>query len=374
MSDLSLSNLQSELARLDQDALRVIGARAVLRSFPHVWEESEDEPRELLLKSFRCALLAWLYMQDEDSTIAVDIKRNATSKLNSHIRFMEDELLGGVHLRSEAAASALAILLDYPASDLLSTTAAVKATLRAVGQNPGFTAVSSDFSLASETAPLWSEHGLPKRTEECLLGLNRELKSDQAWGYWLDWLNTVWVGKSLDPSFAIEVAKIDWDASEGESVWDKSPAKVGARIEELERGFRQDLLDQIQTLKAQLAAKLPDRHGIGGNHPPEAIDIDELPREARDSLIIWEPISALAAEASSETPDKGRARKALEQLVAAAKACGIWAAGHGDTVIGAGAKSVGAAGGTAIVAWIAGYGAQIVKIIETAKLWIGGLL
>jgi len=65
----------------------------------------------------------------------------------------------------------------------------------------------------------------------------KRLSQSPNWNWWLGWCEQMWHGTFADWAFAVEVAKIDWDAPEGESVWDEGPAAVAARIEELQAEY-----------------------------------------------------------------------------------------------------------------------------------------
>ena len=74
-----------------------------------------------------------------------------------------------------------------------------------------------------------------------------------------------------------------------------------------------------------------DRHGIGGNAPPEALeDATEL---VSQTAIIWAGAKALEKEAYAEKPDLARVLDAISLLQSGAASCAKWFGRKADLTV-----------------------------------------
>lgn len=120
------------------------------------------------------------------------------------------------------------------------------------------------------------------------------------WEFWQRWYLACREGRQLDVGLQEMVLQIPDD------FWEAGPKAVAEKIAEIET--RLELEARIGKLeKASLVA--PNRHGIGGNHPPESFDADAVRKEI---TIIWAGIDGLKAEVESAEPDK----KIIERIIA----------------------------------------------------------
>ncbi|MEO0487814.1 MAG: hypothetical protein AAF092_18090 [Pseudomonadota bacterium] len=108
-----------------------------------------------------------------------------------------------------------------------------------------FGAVAADLAGEKLYSPLWPSDGTPEWVNAAKDEFLEAISSDR-WRWWRNWYAQMWDGTFTDWDFAIEVAKLDWDAPEGESVWDRGAAAVAERIEALERDRARVPLDADQ--------------------------------------------------------------------------------------------------------------------------------
>lgn len=109
-----------------------------------------------------------------------------------------------------------------------------------------FRAVSIDLSSMSFENPLWPDNTAPGNVLESHRDFLSILNNKSGpWLWWRDWYLGIWNGTPTDWDFALEVAKLDWDAPKGESVWDTGPGAVAERIEELRRLRATDLTPRL---------------------------------------------------------------------------------------------------------------------------------
>ena len=110
------------------------------------------------------------------------------------------------------------------------------------------------------------------------------------------------------------------------------------------------------------------RFAIGGNSSPEPPE--DSPMMSEEFSNTWEAPQTLMLETRKQAPDKGRISAAIEKFKAAISSIGLWAWDKADHTITAAAKGIGAAGGTAFIAWVSGHSDTILKLIEAAQHWL----
>ena len=161
-------------------------------------------------------------------------------------------------------------------------------------------------------------------------------------------------GEPLSWDLQREVALID------DSIWEAGPEEVAKKIAEIEARF--ELLQRIDELEMERETLIANRHGIGGNQPPEPIDDPDL---ARNVTIIWDATSKIKAEVEKDTPDKTVVLMAIDALGASLKwllaFCGRRIENAIDTVI-----TIGMGAGAVYVI----DPAKVERVIEAARLWL----
>ncbi|MEL6913656.1 MAG: hypothetical protein AAFP13_04080 [Pseudomonadota bacterium] len=341
----------------------MMASRAALRVAANFVYEGGDNFETLVLTSFRAMLSSagrGLGRPAEVEWLEATA-RSAAHSAGSAARSASFSGLANARSAASAARSAASAASATPAAR--SAARSADSAADSAAPTAAFSALSADSASPGFSSPLWPAELIPAAIERAHgTFLDRLGAKDGPWLWWRDWYLGMWNGTPTDWDFALKVAKID------DAIWEQGARAVADEIERLERRYRDELRKELADLRAALSKDAGNRLGIGGNNPPEAID--EQPREAREQLLIWEPLRALEAETRSNAPDKTRAQKAFDALIAGAKACGVYGLKQADIAVGASVRI----GVAATAAWVAGYGPQIARVIEMAKTWIAGLL
>jgi hypothetical protein len=108
-------------------------------------------------------------------------------------------------------------------------------------------------------------------------------------------------------------------------------------------------------------AAAQSRHGIGGNNPPEDMQIE--PQIVRETTIIWAAVEELKAETEKKTPDTAQLERSAAEIESAEKTLGAWLAEKLDVSADEFFKEFGKWGGRLATL---GVGATV--------LWVFGLL
>ena len=121
-----------------------------------------------------------------------------------------------------------------------------------------------------------------------------------------------------------------------DEVWEAGAKTVAAEIAKIEARF--ELEARIAELETENARLVTDRHGVGGNMPPESIE--GLPAEEREVLerivVVWDALDAIKEEAGKEKPDPSRFKAALGIIGAALEAIAKWNASKLDLAVNTG--------------------------------------
>lgn len=157
--------------------------------------------------------------------------------------------------------------------------------------------------------------------------------------FWRDWYQGLLVGKPLDWELQRRVALID------NRIWDAGLEAVAEEIEKIRIKF--DLEKRIGELEAELRQSSVNRHGIGGNLPPEQLENN---RVAQELLIVFQPLKDLKNEVLKDDPDPSRLRRFIAGLVSALKTGLAWSLKKGDLIVDTSIKWVIPAGGTGYLA------------------------
>lgn len=117
-------------------------------------------------------------------------------------------------------------------------------------------------------------------------------QSESVYDFWQDWYQGFLEGDPLDWELQLEVAMID------NEIWATDPKTVANEIEKIRA--RHNLQKRIKQLEAELRRATVNRHGIGGNLPPEPLDDVAL---AQELIIVWQPLEELKDEITADEPD-----------------------------------------------------------------------
>ena len=195
------------------------------------------------------------------------------------------------------------------------------------------------------------------RTENAFFDMLRE--KGETWSFWHDWYQGFLSGKPLNWQLLRRVALID------NSTWEAGPEVVAREIERFRAQL--DLEQRIDELEAELRLASIDRHGVGGNMPPEPLE--EAPI-ARELVIIWQPVEVLKDEVAKDDPDPKRLQVVIEALTTALKKGLAWCLKKGDLIVDTTIKWAVPAGGTG---YLALNPEKLEAVIEAAKKLLGFL-
>lgn len=195
------------------------------------------------------------------------------------------------------------------------------------------------------------------RTENAFVDMLQT--KEKTWSFWLEWYQGFLDGNPLNWELLRRVALID------DSSWAAGPEAVAREIEKLRAQF--DLEQRIDELETELRLSSIDRHGVGGNMPPEPLE--EAPF-ARELIIIWQPVEVLKDEVSKNDPDPKRLQLAIEALATALNRGLAWCLKKGDLIVDTTIKWAVPAGGTG---YLALNPEKLEAVIEAAKKLLGVL-
>ncbi|NVO56036.1 hypothetical protein HW561_09575 [Rhodobacteraceae bacterium B1Z28] len=197
----------------------------------------------------------------------------------------------------------------------------------------------SDVAALGEWPPLWDVNGRPSSVLGDYSNLDDLVVSDKGvWGFWLRWFKAIHDGKPMPWELSGLIASTLSDQD-----WKSGPAHVAREIEKIEALF--SVRQSLSELEKDRTAVISDsRLGIGGNNPPEEV---ELPSSLRENYaIIWAAVDEIAEQAEAEEPDKSLILSTLKKLTDALKSCLSWVGRKADLAIDTAIKwSIPAAGG-----------------------------
>lgn len=216
----------------------------------------------------------------------------------------------------------------------------------------------SDATAVGEWPPLWDVDGRPSSVLGDYSNLDDFFYSDKGvWGFWLRWFRAIHDGKPMpwDLSGLITSTLSDQD-------WKSGPTHVAREIEKIEAQFsvRQSLSELEKDRSAVFANS---RLGIGGNNPPEEV---ELPSSVQDNYaIIWAAVDEIAEQAEAKEPNKSLLLSALKKLTEALKFCLSWVGQKTDLAVDTLIKwSIPATGGYFVL-----NPSKFQALIEAVKNW-----
>jgi len=154
------------------------------------------------------------------------------------------------------------------------------------------------------------------------LDLAGQIRSAHHYRFWREWYQGFLDGEPLDWELQRRVALID------EAIWEIGPEVVAQEIEKIRTKF--ELEQRIKELDADLRRATVNRHGIGGNMPPEMLDDAPI---AQELVIVWQPLQDLKDEITKDNLDTTHLQKIVEALLAALRNGFAWCLKKGDLIV-----------------------------------------
>lgn len=228
-----------------------------------------------------------------------------------------------------------------------------------------FSALESDIAAATvnpddfgRDRPLWSSQTYNDHVEKAESNFFGWL-NDEPWLFWREWYTATRNGRDWASRLQQQVAQID------DEIWGSGPYAVAREIEKIRATF--DLEKRILELETELRRATVNRHGIGGNMPPEMLEDATI---AQELVIVWEPLEDLKSEISKDDPDPTRLHKIVESIITALNKGFVWCLKKGDLVVDTAIKWAIPASGTGYLALNPD---KIEAVIETAKKLLAAL-
>lgn len=142
------------------------------------------------------------------------------------------------------------------------------------------------------------------------------------WAFWARWYNAILAGQPLAWDLQERVSLLPDD------IWRAGPEAVSESIARIEAEF--DLRQRIAEYESDQVLAEQKRLGMGGNHPPEAIDDPEIRQQ---TLIIWDSVKLLKDEVNAVEPDAEHVAGIIERLSAAVKIILAWVGAKADLIV-----------------------------------------
>jgi hypothetical protein len=140
------------------------------------------------------------------------------------------------------------------------------------------------------------------------------------WSFWRKWYQGFLDGKPIDWRLQQLISEID------DSVWEQGAAAVAREIRRIEAKHK--INKTLESMSFYTQVSVSNRHGIGGNTPPERLD--DVSDITEQTTIIWASIETLKQEVASDQPNRLRVQGALNQLTRGLAACIKWMGRKGD--------------------------------------------
>lgn len=163
---------------------------------------------------------------------------------------------------------------------------------------------------------------------------------DPAFDFWSRWYVAVELGKPLDCDLLYRIATEIPD-----EIWtgEDAPHRVAKEIARIEAEW--EVERTLREIRAE-AVQVQNRLGVGGNNPPEEIEVD--PDVLRPVTVVWAALDDIENELKAEAPDKARVEAALFAVRSGLSAIVRWTGRKLDLLLDTTIKwGVPAAGGSA---------------------------
>ncbi|WP_299409970.1 hypothetical protein [uncultured Roseobacter sp.] len=190
------------------------------------------------------------------------------------------------------------------------------------------------------------------------LALLHYFGEEKRWSFWRAWYQSFLDGEPLDWDLQRRVVLIK------DPTWRAGSEAVAKEIENIQTTL--DLEKRIEELEEDLRRATVNRHGIGGNMPPEPVENVPI---AQELVIVWQPLEEIKLEMASDDPDPTRLQKAIHELVKALKMGLAWCLNKGDLIVDTAIKWAIPTGG----GYLALNPEKLEAVIETAKKLVDAL-
>ena len=182
----------------------------------------------------------------------------------------------------------------------------------------------NDLLTQTFDQPVWSSGNCPPvqlSAHKEFLGLLSS--SPELWRYWRKWYQGIWDGRPLDWELQSRIAELHSHS------WAIDAAEYAKLVSEAESRF--ELERRIFVLERAIGQSIADRHGIGGNYPPEPIDeYQSLVLQVSTAL---KTLENLKTEIKKDTPDRDVVNRIVEILHGAAVSIFLWIGQKGDLAV-----------------------------------------
>ncbi|MEL6957699.1 MAG: hypothetical protein AAGL89_01960 [Pseudomonadota bacterium] len=217
--------------------------------------------------------------------------------------------------------------------------------------------ILDDSRHRSFEEPLWSRLNTSERDPLKAI-LDQWSRTSTVNSFWHDWYRGFFEGKPLDWELQRRVALID------DALWKNGPSAVTIEIEKIRAKF--NLEKRVEELEAELRNATINRHGVGGNMPPEPINDASI---AKELVIIWQPLGNLKAEIAKDKPSSTRLQQLVEALSRALSTGIAWCLKKVDLTVDTAIKWALPAGG----GYLALNPEKLEAVIEATKKLLGNL-
>lgn len=298
----------------EQDALAQ-GARAALRALPLALVEGADGCDTYLLAAFRGAIVHSAAFV-EPSPASLRAARSAALWMVElgHVGAKMERPARQAFAAANGAARAGSFFSDRVDADKGVADAATDALRACANVWPEAESIIVQDVAAIDTVegaealfqqPLFPD-ALEKLTAPERETLDRYLAADpDKWMFWHAWYTGYVNGEPLDWDLQRQVALLP------EHVWSQGPARVAKHIELIKA--RMATAVAVQEAEHELRSAACARHGIGGNFPPEPIELAS-PSATDELLAARTPLHQITEQLEMLEPDLTAIQSALAQL------------------------------------------------------------
>ncbi|MEM0948868.1 MAG: hypothetical protein AAGK37_15820 [Pseudomonadota bacterium] len=342
-----------------------LAARSALRALPGIAQFDDETFRGLALPTLRAPLVSAVAAVGPSAEARIrDTAHSAAGR--GKLRDADPALLAAHSAALSARSAADPVRLAAHSAALSARSAAAHSALSA--ESAAYSAAGIDAgALDADQAvggvfhtALWpADDGNWAWTDFAQRLFDAFDADPTTWGFWARWYRGFLEGKPMPWDLQEAVALIPDDA------WDAGPERVAERIREIEARF--ELKARIAELEVEVTTASGNRHGIGGNKPPEPIGGPQP--IAKELVVIWEPVQELKSQADSDKPDVKRIGELLDALAAALKTGLAWCASKLDLAVDTTIKWGIPAGSGYLVL----NPQKLQAVIEAGKQWLGAL-